>query len=194
LYKNRVQEKIMASILITGNNSLPILKTNTASKVFGITIFAALTILGAKFEIPTQPVPFTLQTLFVLLSGAFLGKKDGAICQILYLLVGAAGVPVFAGPIAGFMKLLGPTGGYLIAFPIAAYFTGLLMEQKGGILRSFISMFVGFFIIFTLGIFHLNIFYVHDINASLMSGLVIFSVWEFVKIVSAAMITGTIKR
>jgi biotin transport system substrate-specific component len=184
----------MASLSITGDNSLPILKTNTASRVFGITAFAVLTILGAKFEIPTQPIPFTLQTLFVLLSGAFLGKKDGAISQIIYLLVGAAGIPVFAGPISGFMKLLGPTGGYLIAFPIAAYFTGLVMEQKGGIFRACISMFVGFFIIFTLGIVHLNIFYIHDINTSLMSGLIIFSVWEFVKIVAATMIAGTIKK
>lgn len=73
--------------------------------------FAGLTALGAQIEVPNYPVPFTLQTFFVLLAGAFLGVRNGSIAQVVYLAVGALGLPVFAGGTFGIAKLLGPTGG-----------------------------------------------------------------------------------
>jgi biotin transport system substrate-specific component len=184
----------MATFANTKSSTLSILHSDSVIRISGITVFSILTVLGAKVEIPTYPVPFTLQTLFVLLSGAFLGKKDGAIAQLTYIMLGATGLPVFAGPISGFVKLLGPTGGYLIAFPIAAYFTGLVLEYKSGTLMSFIAMFAGSFFIFSLGVLYLDVFYINDLSKSVLLGLTLFSTWEIVKILAAAMITSRLKK
>ena len=75
--------------------------------------FAVLMAIGAQIEIPNQPVPFTMQTFFVLSAGALLGKRGGAISMGLYLILGAIGLPVFSGGAFGLAKILGPTGGYL---------------------------------------------------------------------------------
>jgi hypothetical protein len=112
------------SILIT------FLSSSFVARAIWITAFAGLTFIGAKIEIPVEPVPYTLQTLFVLLSGAFLGHIHGAMSQLLYLALGVIGIPVFAGPIAGISKILGPTGGYLLAFPVAAFITGYLIRLR----------------------------------------------------------------
>ena len=76
-----------------------------------IVTFAALTAIGARVEIPHYPVPFTLQTFFVLLGGAFLGVRNGAVSQLLYLAIGALGLPVFSGGGFGIAKIIGLTGG-----------------------------------------------------------------------------------
>ena len=92
------------------------------SQLLWIAGFAAATALGARLEIPHSPVPYTLQTLCVLLAGAFLGPRNGAISQLLYLAAGVLGAPVFSGGAFGLAQLLGPTGGYLKilgVFPVA---------------------------------------------------------------------------
>ena len=92
----------------------------------GILAFALLTALGAfvRIPLPFTPVPVTLQTFFVLAAGIYLGSRDAALSQLGYLAIGAVGLPVFAGGGAGFGHFLGVTGGYLIAFPIAAALVG----------------------------------------------------------------------
>jgi biotin transport system substrate-specific component len=84
-------------------------------------LFAALTAVSAYLIIPIGPVPITLQTLFVLLSGKLLGKKYGVLAQVTYLLLGAFGLPIFSGGRGGLGVLLGPTGGFLISFIPAAW-------------------------------------------------------------------------
>lgn len=96
-------------------------------------LFGALTALSAQIAIPLQPVPVTLQVFMVLLSGALLGPRLGLMSQLAYLLIGLAGAPVFSGGKFGPLALLGPTAGYLVAFPIAAYLAGLLAARA----RSF---------------------------------------------------------
>ncbi len=99
-----------------------------------------LTVFGAAFvallaqvslRLPFTPVPITGQALAVLLLGASLGSALGFRSLSLYLLVGAAGMPVFAGGGAGIGWLLGPSGGYLLAFPLAAWLVGYLVERYG---------------------------------------------------------------
>jgi biotin transport system substrate-specific component len=80
-------------------------------------------------RLPFTPVPITGQTLGVLLVGAALGARRGAAALALYLMEGAAGLPFFAGGMAGAAYLLGPTGGYLLAFPLAAFITGWAAER-----------------------------------------------------------------
>ena len=163
------------------------------TRAIKIVLFISLTAVGSKFEIPTEPIPFTLQTLFVLLSGAFLGKKDGFIAQSIYLMLGAMGLPVFAGPIAGIAKLFGPTGGYLLSFPFAAFITGYFFKKESSIFTLIGAALLATFTIYFFGIMHLNLLYMHNINNALMSGFTIFSVWEIVKLTAAVAIFKKLK-
>ena len=101
----------------------------------------ALTALAAQISVPLPftPVPFTLQPMVVLLGGAALGARLGAASQALYLLLGLAGLPVFAAsPLLpqGAARLIGPTAGFLLSYPLAAFVAGWLAERA---LRSAVS-------------------------------------------------------
>jgi biotin transport system substrate-specific component len=91
--------------------------------------FSLLTALAAQVVIPIGPIPITGQTFAVLLTGALLGSRLGALAMIAYLVEGASGLPFFSGGHGGLLHLMGPTGGYLIAFPAAAYITGAFAEH-----------------------------------------------------------------
>ena len=103
-----------------------ILCDKVSCRVFAVLVFVALTALGAfvRIPLPFTPVPLTLQTLFVLLSGLALGKRLGALSQLSYLSLGMLGLPVFSGAGSGAFYLFGPTGGYLWGFVLAAIFLG----------------------------------------------------------------------
>lgn len=92
--------------------------------------FSLLTALSAQVVIPIGAVPITGQTFAVLLTGALLGSRLGAITMIVYLIEGTSGLPFFFGGQSGILHLMGPTGGYLIAFPAAAYITGAFAEHE----------------------------------------------------------------
>ncbi len=105
--------------------SKPTVSRELVFAVAGILLISA----GARVQIPLQPVPITGQTFAVLLTGALLGARRGAITVAGYLLLGLAGLPVFAGGVGGVGRLLGPTGGYLIGFIGAAWVVGSLAER-----------------------------------------------------------------
>ena len=150
--------------------------------------FALATAIGAQIEIPHQPVPYTLQTFFVLLSGAVLGKRNGPLSQFLYLLVGAIGLPVFSHWGFGVARLIGPTGGYLLSFPIAAFVVGYLVHRHTNFIWLSITMIVGLLIIFSLGTLQLNFLYFHNWADAFTNGFLIFSWWDVVKLIGAVMI------
>ena len=107
---------------------------STAIRLAAVCFIATLTAVAAQVSIPLPltPVPLTLQSTVVLLGGATLGWRLGALAQIVYLLAGIAGLPAFAFSSTlgmGLTRLLGPTGGYLLSFPIAAAVTGALAER-----------------------------------------------------------------
>jgi len=118
-------------------------------------LFAALTAAVSPFKIPLgfTPVPITLQTLVVLMSGAMLGPYYGALSMILYVVVGALGLPVFAGGGSGIGALLGPTGGYLFSYFIAAFVIGkyLWARKNPKYLDYVIAMIAGTLVIYVLG-------------------------------------------
>ena len=118
-----------------------------------IVVFSVLTALGAQVAVPlgVTPVPMTLQTLFVLLAGAVLGPVAGAGSQLLYLGLGFAGVPVFAMGGAGLPWVFGPTGGYLMAFPMAAALVGWIAGRERGGVRTALGLVAATVVIFTLG-------------------------------------------
>src|SRR5260221_10316164 len=145
----------------------------TAAQAIWVFTLAVLTAVGAQIEIPHQPVPYTLQTLFVLLSGALLGKRNGALSQGMYLLAGALGAPVYAGFGFGMARLLGPTGGYLLGFPVAAFVVGYVIDRNVQLLRTILAMAVGLFIVFSLGTLQLDLVYLHDVSQAGIYGFLI---------------------
>ncbi|MGZ3535954.1 MAG: biotin transporter BioY, partial [Thermodesulfobacteriota bacterium] len=95
-------------------------------------LMAAMTAVGAYIYVPIGPVPIILSTLFAILSGLLLGSRWGSASMALYLLVGAIGLPVFAGGKGGFAHFLGPTGGYLFGYLVASWITGFISERSQG--------------------------------------------------------------
>lgn len=135
-----------------------VVRHRAARCAIGVVAFAAATAFGAKVAVPLPgtPVPFTLQVVFILLSGALLGPRWGALSQVLYLGVGALGAPVFAAG-GGVAYLLGPTAGYLWAAPLAAYATGALVAGGPGLVRTSLGVLLGIAIIFAGGLAWLSV-------------------------------------
>lgn len=109
---------------------------NVATDAIWVVAFSLVTAACAQISIhlPFVPVPITGQTFAVLLSGAVLGWRRGFLSQVAYLAEGAAGLPVFADGAGSALYLVGPSGGYLLCFPLAAALVGYLVEQ--GVARS----------------------------------------------------------
>jgi biotin transport system substrate-specific component len=95
-----------------------------------ISLFTGLTAIGAFISLPIGPVPITMQTLFVLLGGIILGPKLGALSQIIYIILGLVGVPIFAGFSGGLQTILKPSFGFLLGFIFAAYVVGKILEDN----------------------------------------------------------------
>lgn len=121
-------------------------------------LMATLTFIGAQIRVQLFAVPFTLQTLFVLLAGGILGPFWGAASMALYLFMGLVGLPVFAGG-AGPGVILSPTFGYLLGFPLAAYWAGRsvpLSELSGaGLARIFFALLIALGWVYVLGVAYL---------------------------------------
>jgi biotin transport system substrate-specific component len=167
---------------------LEFLSNISSSRLFWIISFSLLTAVSAQIAIPVKPVPFTLQTMMVLLSGAFLGSKNGAYSQILYIFLGSIGLPVFANGSLGIAVLFGPTGGYLLAFPVAAFVIGYLIEINKNYLNVVISMFIGSLIIIAVGVLFLNFIFINNFLEALRAGGAVFTVWMVIKVFAAASI------
>lgn len=118
--------------------------------------FAALTAAAAQlsFRLPWTPVPITGQTFAVLATGTVLGWQRGALSQLLYVAVGAAGLPIYAGAAGGWKAATGATGGYLIGFILAAALVGALSERRQDrqLLTSIPAMLAGSALIYAVGV------------------------------------------
>jgi biotin transport system substrate-specific component len=169
-----------------------------AIKVAAVLLVTTLTAMAAQISVPLPftPVPFTLQPMVVLLGGAALGARLGMASQVLYLALGIAGFPVFAASAVlpqGALRLLGPTGGYLMSYPFAAFVAGALAERglDRRYITSVIAMAAGLAIVFTFGVLWLAWFarpVHHGIGAALRTGLYPFLPADIIKICIAAAI------
>jgi len=148
-------------------------------------LFTGLTTLGAYIVIPIQPVPITMQTLFVLLAGASIGRGWGSLSQWFYVGLGVAGVPLFAGGASGLGILGGPTGGYLVAFLVTPWVVGTLLRRSDRLAWQAFAFIVGKLVILTLGVAHLTLFYTHDLGRSIAVGVLPFLPGAVFKIVAA---------
>lgn len=171
------------------------MKQITIHQMILISLFVALTIVGAFISIPFTPVPISLQTLFTLLAGMVLGSKLGAISQLLYLFLGAIGLPVFSGFRGGLGVLFGPTGGYLIGFVIAAYTIGRFIENKKEInILYYLSVgLIGTLIIYLIGVLQLSLITQIGIRESILMGVIPFLIGDVLKIFIATFIAMRLK-
>ncbi len=128
----------------------PIDSTRSIGLVIVFSLFIAA---AAQFAIHIGPIPITGQTFAVLLTGALLGSRLGAAAVIAYLIEGAIGLPFFAGGAAGIVRFFGPTGGYLVAFPAAAFVTGAFAEHgwDKNYPQAVVAMAIGSVIVFLGG-------------------------------------------
>jgi len=141
--------------------------------------FAALISVTSPIRIPLDPitqVPITLQVFFVYLAAALLGARYGALSMVIYLVLGAVGLPVFAGP-SGTAALLGPTGGYLFAFPIATLLGGYVARRRratrgGDTIRVSLSALLSLLVIYVIGVVWLS----NNLSRSLLDGVLLGAV------------------
>jgi len=173
-----------------------------------VLFITALTAAAAQISVPLPftDVPLTLQPMVVLIGGLALGSRLGSASQILYLAAGLAGLPVFAASATlppGPLRLLGPTGGYLMAYPFAAFAAGWLAERglDRKYLGSFLAMLGGLAIIFASGITWLAFFgrtvsgsAPIGLAAALATGLYPFIVADIIKLAIAAGLVPAVWR
>lgn len=173
-----------------------------------VLFITALTAAAAQISIPLPftAVPFTFQPMVVLLGGLALGSRLGATSQVLYLAAGLAGLPVFAASVtlpAGALRLLGPTGGYLMAYPVAAFVVGYLAERgcDRRYLTSVAAMLAGLTVVYACGVTWLGLFArtatgdaATGLRAAVMTGVVPFVVGDVTKLLVAAAIVPSLWR
>ena len=164
-------------------------------KIGAVVLATSLTAAAAQFTMPLPftAVPFVLTPMVVLLAGAALGSRLGALSQVLYLVAGAAGLPVFAPSVTlppGALRLIGPTGGYLLAYPVAAFVTGWLAERGWDrrYLSSAAAMLLGLAIIFAGGVSWLAVGSSQTLSAAFAGGLLPFIAVDAIKVAAAAAI------
>ncbi len=167
------------------------------SALIGVLFFILATTLGAYVRIPLaiSPVPITLQTFFVMLAGAVLGRKLGAASQAGYYLLGFMGIPVFQGFSFGLSCIMGPTGGYLIGFIAAAFLIASMTgSSKPGIFRIVAAFAIGDILIHLLGAAWLACLYRLKVSEAVSVGILPFIPGEIVKIGFASLIYSRISQ
>jgi len=154
-------------------------------------LFGALTAIGALVSIPLQPVPVTLQTLFLYLAGSLLGGSLGALSQLIYLVLGVIGLPVFSGGKAGLGVFLGPTGGYLIGFVAGAFVTGKIVRWRDnpGLVWVVFAMLAGTAAVYALGVLQLVLVGRLPVEKAAAVGVLPFLPGDALKIAAASVIT-----
>lgn len=180
--------------MIQANVKKNLIQEILSSSLFGVVSFAVITAVAAQIAIPFKPVPFTFQTVTVILAGAFLGARNGFYSQLLYLALGTIGLPVFAEASFGPAVLFGPTGGYLLAFPIAAFLAGYLLENKPSYLKTVTTMFAANALIIAVGTAFLSTFYLKNASEAVKYGAAIFSLWTVVKVLISVNIFYFVKK
>ncbi len=154
-------------------------------------LFGALTAVGGLVSIPLHPVPITLQTLMLDLAAGLLGGFLGALSQVVYILLGVIGLPVFSGGKAGLGVLVGPTGGYLFGFVAGAAVIGGLVRAKKrpGFPWLLLSMAAGHIVLYGCGVLQLAVVAELALPKALAVGALPFLPGDVVKMCAASYIT-----
>jgi biotin transport system substrate-specific component len=166
------------------------------TRALAVIVAAGALALSAQFAlpIPGTPVPVTLQPFVVVLAGLLLGPADAAAAMVLYLAAGALGLPVFAPMGApGLARLLGPTGGYLLAYPVAAAVAGRLGAGQTGFTVRALAAMAGILVLYLGGLAQLTVLSGSVTTAALL-GVLPFVAADAVKALVAAALSGPRRR
>jgi biotin transport system substrate-specific component len=162
------------------------------SRALGILVVVGALALSSQFAVPLPgtPVPLTLQPFVVVLAGLLLGPLDAAMAMVLYLMAGAAGLPVFApmGP-PGLARLISPTGGYLLAYPLAAATAGWLGAGRSEFLARALAAMAGILVLYLGGLSQLVII-TGSLASATMIGVLPFIAADLVKALVAGALSG----
>jgi biotin transport system substrate-specific component len=184
---------------VAGPSLAPVSRAIVARRFLAVGLGALVVALSAQIVVPVpfSPVPVTLQPLAVLVVGGLLGGAAGLGALLLYIALGVAGLPVFAAGGSGVARLLGPTGGYLLAFPVAALVTGMLVSpvlgtnralEASGVLRVLLACALGMVIIHVGGVSQLAVLG-GDASLAFRVGFIPFLTGDLLKVgLSAALI------
>lgn len=161
-----------------------------------ISMFTALTAIGASISIPLGEVPITMQSLFVILSGIILGPKLGALSQIIYVILGLIGLPVFANFTGGFQSILKPSFGFIIGFIFASYIAGKISHSENILSKSriWLASITGTIIIYLFGLpymyYILNIVMSKGISFEIVlkTGCLLFLPGDILKLIIASLL------
>ncbi len=169
-----------------------------STKIMLVMLGTALLTLSAKINVPMYPVPMTMQTLVVILIGFILGPIYGVSTVALYLLQGALGLPVFAGTPEkgiGLAYMVGPTGGYLFGFLIAALFAAYMQSifTTTRIITSAVIMLIGHCIIYLFGLIYLGSFIGYS-EKVFVFGMMPFILGDITKIALGALLIPKLMR
>lgn len=157
-------------------------------------LFVALIAVGAFIAIPIGPVPIVLQNMFVLLAGLLLGPVWGLACVAVYLIIGLAGLPVFAGGTSGLGKLFGPTGGYLLGYLPCVFITASVSKGLGKKPAfDILAMVLGSLIVYSAGVPWLKAVMGISLEKAIMIGMVPFLIGDALKIVAAAFLAKALR-
>jgi len=168
-----------------------IILNKTLGRTLGVLIFVVLTSLGAfvRIPLPFTPVPLTLQTFFVLLSGALLGSRLGVTAQLSYILLGVLGLPIFTGAGSGLLYLCGPTAGYLFGFVLAALFCAKFIKYSGdNFLKAFGMFCAADILLLATGTLWLKFLFGYSFTQLLVIGFIPFILGDLCKAAAAAFV------
>ncbi len=164
-------------------------------KITMCALFAALTAVCSQIQIPLPQIPLNLAIFAVCMVGAVLGAGYGAVSMIVYVLLGAVGVPVFAGLKGGFGAITGPTGGYIIGYIICVWLTGFIIKHtKGKIYQMAIAMVIGIAACYVLGTIWFIILTGNSLMVSLGYCVLPFLPGDAVKVILASTISAKLRH
>ena len=157
-------------------------------------VFVAIISICAWISIPMVPIPITLQILGVFITASILGAKLGTVSIIIYILLGAVGLPVFSNFTGGFGILLSPTGGFIIGFIFTALTIGIITSLKNSILTNTLAMLLGLLLCYTFGTVWYCIYANVDFITAVLICVVPFLIGDAVKIATASILVTKLKK
>lgn len=175
-------------------NSKPFL---TVREMTYIAIFTAIMVVTAFIQIPLPftPVPITLQTMTVMLAGLLLKPKEAGLSLIVYVLLGAIGLPVFAGGQGGFSIIVGPTGGYLVSWIPAAWLVSTLKGKSFNYVRAILSAFIGgILLVYLIGVPWLAMSTGMDLSKAVAVGAMPFIAGDIFKLAIAVILATALNK
>lgn len=158
-------------------------------------LFSAIIGVAAQIIIKIPPVPFTGQTLAIMLTATILGKRYGTLSVTLYVLMGIIGIPVYSGMMSGLGVIFGPTGGYIIAFIPGAFLIGLMVEKFGhSTIGSITANIIGAMLILVIGSIWLKFFGHLNWSGAFQGGMLPFIIPDIIKATGAAIVGSVLYK